>query len=309
MGAVHFSIDTGLIAALKKVLPLEIFVETGTFEGDTIELVRPLFPVIHSVELSEDYYRKVEKRFNDAPSVQLHLGHSAEVLRKIRPEFAGASVLFWLDAHWCVADKTAGGMSQCPLIEELDAIGTVGPQSIVLIDDARLFLCPPPFPHEITQWPRFQKVVESLTGLSNKHEIIVANDTIMYFPSSIRADVEQYVYEHATNWLTVLDKSRDYDVLLRQLKEKEKELESAVEKERMIMALHQVAEERANEIQTLTGAAEERMREILSIKAVAEERSRLIHLINDELDGIKSHWIYRLAVRLKRVLRFLRVVK
>ena len=22
--------------------------------------------------------------------------------------------LFWLDAHWCVADETAGGISQCP---------------------------------------------------------------------------------------------------------------------------------------------------------------------------------------------------
>ncbi len=36
MGAVHFSIDPKLVAVFKRHLPLQVFVETGTFEGEAI---------------------------------------------------------------------------------------------------------------------------------------------------------------------------------------------------------------------------------------------------------------------------------
>ena len=55
MGAVHFSLDTNLVKAIKSVLSLDVFVETGTFKGDTIENVKDYFTEIHSVELSEEY--------------------------------------------------------------------------------------------------------------------------------------------------------------------------------------------------------------------------------------------------------------
>ena len=54
MGDIKFSIDTGLIEALKRELPLEVLVETGTFEGDAIEIARPYFQIVHSIELSPD---------------------------------------------------------------------------------------------------------------------------------------------------------------------------------------------------------------------------------------------------------------
>ncbi|MCX6135485.1 MAG: hypothetical protein NTU47_16895 [Ignavibacteriales bacterium] len=298
MGAVHFSVDVGLIAALKKILPLDVFVETGTFEGDTIELVLPLFSAVHSVELSEDYYRQVMLRFGKNPKLTLHLGHSADILKKLSPELERASALIWLDAHWCVADKTAGGTSQCPLLDELDAIGSLGPDSVVLIDDARLFLCPPPYPHEVSHWPRFQKVIEKVFSLSKSHEIAIANDVIMFFPSKVRSEVEAYTYAHSINWLTVLDKSRDYDVLLKQLKDKEKELEASVEKERVIDTLQHTAEDRLREVESLTSVAAERLR-------VAEERLRLINKMDEELTAIKQHIIYRSLVRIKRILEYI----
>ena len=37
MGAISFSIDENLIKELMKFLPLEIFIETGTFLGDSVE--------------------------------------------------------------------------------------------------------------------------------------------------------------------------------------------------------------------------------------------------------------------------------
>ena len=266
---------------MKKNLPLATFVETGTFEGDTIELVMPYFETIHSIELSEEYYRKVVERFRASSKVHLHHGHSADVLRKMKSELAGTSILYWLDAHWCVADKTAGGASQCPLLEELDAIGDLNPQSLILIDDARLFLCPPPYPHEIDHWPRFQSVFQKLSSLSSEHEIVVANDLIIFFPARIRQVVESYTYEHSINWLTVLDKSRDYDILLKHLKEKEKELEASVEKERMIDSLHLVAKERVRALQ-------EKEEEIRAIQRVATERVRALQEKEQMIEDLSS---------------------
>jgi hypothetical protein len=43
MGAVTFSIDLRLVEFLKGVLPLDVFVETGTFEGKTLASVHPCF--------------------------------------------------------------------------------------------------------------------------------------------------------------------------------------------------------------------------------------------------------------------------
>jgi hypothetical protein len=309
MGAVSFSIDPSLVSELKKVLPLETFVETGTFEGDTVEKVLNLFDSVYSVELSEEYYRKVAERFRNRSNVFISHGPSPEFLQNLKPKLAGISVLYWLDAHWCVADKTAGGTSQCPLLEELDAIGTLGAQSVVVIDDARLFLCPPPFPHEVAHWPRLDRVLQKLSALDKEHEIAIANDVIIFFPAAARAAVERYAYEHSVNWLTVLDKSRDYDALLTQLKEKERELEASVEKDKEIDRLKAAAEERAKVIESSNDQLVEKDQEISRLLSVAEERLRVgeerlrvINLINQELEGIKNHWAYRFAARIKRLL-------
>ena len=53
MGAVSFSLDRKLVESLKASLPLDVLVETGTFEGNTVAEVRDLFTEIHSVELSD----------------------------------------------------------------------------------------------------------------------------------------------------------------------------------------------------------------------------------------------------------------
>jgi hypothetical protein len=285
MGAVHFSVDTDLISALKKVLPMTTFVETGSFEGDTIEQVLTHFESIHSVELSEDYYRKVQERFKTASNVHLHFGHSADVLRKLKPELVDRSVLYWLDAHWCVADKTGGGTSQCPLLEELGAIGKLGPQSTILIDDARLFLCPPPYPHEVDQWPSFEEVIEKLNALSSEHQIMVSNDVIIFYPRSVSTSVREYAYLHSIDWLQVLFKSKNYDAVKNEFDLSQRQL---VEKD--------------GEIHRLLAVAEERARVIQDLKNTAEERSRVIELINDELESIKQHWAYRAAQKMKRLL-------
>lgn len=245
MGAVTFSIDLQLVKTLKQCLPLTHFVETGTFEGETVEQVKPLFDEVHSIELAEEYYLKSLERFQAFPQIKLHLGRSEEVLRSLRPQLETASVLYWLDAHWCLASHTAGQTSQCPILQELDAIQHLNSDSILLIDDARLFLCPPPKPHEISQWPNFNQIIKKLFSLSDQHEVMVLNDVVLFYPASIQDVVQQFAHVTSIDWLSVLDKSKNYDELLTQLKQKDEALQ---EKESQIHLLADVAQEREVEL-------------------------------------------------------------
>src|SRR6266480_6013773 len=60
------------------------------------------------------------------PEIDIRLGRSAEVLDQLRAEGAweGRRALFWLDAHWCES-ASADPAGQCPLLDELAAIGVV----------------------------------------------------------------------------------------------------------------------------------------------------------------------------------------
>jgi hypothetical protein len=279
MGAVSFSIDPELVKALKQLLPLKYFVETGTFEGETIEQVRLLFEEVHSVELSEGYYLQAVERFRSNPEVQLYQGNSEAVLKSLYPRLKGEAVLYWLDAHWCVADKTAGHQSQCPLLQELDAIQKLNLDSAILIDDARLFLCPPPQPHEVSQWPSFDAVVKKLYALSSGHEMMVLNDAILYYPAQIREQVQIYAHAVSIDWLAVLHKSHYYDTFLSNVQEKEIEIQllTKVAEERKAALLNQ-----ETQIQLLTEVAEERGAALLEkeaqIQLLAVEIGKLQHL-------------------------------
>lgn len=212
MGAVTFSIDQRLIQMLSKKLPMDVFVETGTFRGETVDLVKSQFREIYSVELSDSYYEAAKQRFSGDPHVQMIHEDSALALRNIMPNIQDRPTLFWLDAHWCVADETAGQLSQCPLLGELEAIQTLNQNSIILIDDARLFLATPQKPHEVSDWPTFHSIIQALFKLSDQHRISVVNDCILFFPQSIEEDVKQFSHLHGVDWLNTMMRSNQYEV-------------------------------------------------------------------------------------------------
>lgn len=208
MGAIHFSLDPALAKLFREDPGVEVFVETGTFQGDTIAAMREVFPEIHSVELSEELHKKARQRFEGVEGVHLSLGDSAECLRKIREQVAGRPTLFWLDAHWCVSEGTAGEKSQCPLLAELAALRPLGERDVVLIDDARLFLAPPGAPHETSDWPSFFQILEQVRALSGAHELMVLNDTILVYPATSSAKIADFAKQHGVDLLEALHKAK-----------------------------------------------------------------------------------------------------
>ena len=231
MGAVSFSLDPALLECLRGALPISTFVETGTFRGDTVALAAPFVKKVITVEISEALWKEAVARFAGVGNVEVHLGESPEVLAGIRGRLGGESTLFWLDAHWCVAESTGGERSQCPLLDEIAAIGGLGPLSVVLIDDARLFLARPPEPHEATQWPSFGQILAALRGLSDRHQVTVVNDVIAFYPPGAASALDDYARQEGVDWLRARQ-SLDENALLRAAVE---------EKEGLIHALHDAA--------------------------------------------------------------------
>jgi glycosyltransferase involved in cell wall biosynthesis len=221
MGAVSFSLDKLLVKALKEVLPINTLVETGTFRGDTVAEMQPYFNKVVSIELSETLSNEAVKRFKNNKHVKIMHGNSIDALSDIYPEIQAEAVLYWLDAHWCVANDTAGESSQCPLIGELQAIGVLNTQSVVLIDDARLFLAPPLAPHEISQWPSFNQIVVQLMSMSKKHEFMVVNDVIAFFPIQAKDMMFKYAQTCGIDWLNASNSLKQNGIMMQQLKEKE----------------------------------------------------------------------------------------
>ncbi len=191
MGAITFSCDSHLIAALKRQLSIPVFVETGTFKGDTAVMVSKYFSQLFTIELSRDLFDAACERLHYLSHVQPLHGSSPEVLGRLIPHLHDQSVVYWLDAHWC-GGATAGESNECPVLEELEAISALNPQSVILIDDARLFVAPPPAPHVAASWPRIDAITDALQRLSDCHGLWIINDVIIFAPLAIANDIIMY---------------------------------------------------------------------------------------------------------------------
>jgi hypothetical protein len=186
MGAVHFGVPESLALFLKDRLRLDTFVETGTYGGGTASWAARHFTAVHSIEASEKYWRDARTRYGSLHNIDFIHGHSPTALAALIPRLARP--LFWLDAHWC-GGETAGAEAECPLIEEIAAIAAARlPDPVILIDDARLFLEPPPAPHRWEEWPDLAAVVAALQRCGDLH-VAVREDVIVALPREARADL------------------------------------------------------------------------------------------------------------------------
>jgi len=168
MGNVQLGINRDLALRLRDVLGIQTFIETGTYKGATAVWAAEHFARVITIE----GYRK---RFDGAtrqyagqfPNIHFFYGDSRHVLSRVLGE-VDEPALFWLDAHWCGEGATDAHDigDECPLVEELTAINNhaFAAQHAILIDDARLFIQPPPYPHDPKQWPSLAEVEKQLSA-------------------------------------------------------------------------------------------------------------------------------------------------
>jgi len=130
----------------KNKFGLRVFIETGTFLGDTVAMFLDDFETIYSFELSTELALKARERFKAQQHVHIINADSGKELGAVIASI-DKPCLFWLDGHYSseffIGEefiRTAKGEKNTPIIEELSAILKHGIKDhVILIDDARCF--------------------------------------------------------------------------------------------------------------------------------------------------------------------------
>jgi hypothetical protein len=55
-------------------------------------------------------------------------------------------------------------------------------EDIILIDDARLFLCAPPLPYNPSKWPTIAEIIYALPASGRNHFVQIVDDVIFVIP-------------------------------------------------------------------------------------------------------------------------------
>lgn len=117
----------------------DLFIETGSYVGETINEVKSEFNRVISIEITEKYSDMCKKRFANFSNVEIIKGDSVIELYKLIDKNKNKIILFFLDAH-CSAGDTGKNDKDVPLIEELKIINENYENSgLLIIDDADLF--------------------------------------------------------------------------------------------------------------------------------------------------------------------------
>lgn len=116
---------------------IDIFIETGTYEGIMAHAIAPHVKQIYTIELDEKLHEFAKKNLKDKDNVHLFIGDSSVVLPEILWVIK-KPCLFWLDAHYS-GGITAKGDTETPILKELETILKSPYDHIILIDDARLY--------------------------------------------------------------------------------------------------------------------------------------------------------------------------
>jgi len=119
------------------VRDFQTFIETGTYMGETIFNMEPLFNTLYTVEIKPEYLDNVKGQYS-GNKINFLLGDSSEVFKTLLPTVS-VPTIFFLDGHWS-SGTTGRGIKDCPLIEELTLINErFFSSGVIIIDDRRLF--------------------------------------------------------------------------------------------------------------------------------------------------------------------------
>jgi hypothetical protein len=124
-------VRAGLLLSVLRALNCDVFVETGTYRGETSLLVAAQTTIpVFSCELNEATHRLAVKLLMPFRSrIRLTLGDSRQFLQSFLTNSKFHRPFFYLDAHW---------NSDIPLLGELDMIFSQLQDFVIVIDDFKV---------------------------------------------------------------------------------------------------------------------------------------------------------------------------
>lgn len=196
MGIIRMGAPRALITKLRDLFGVKLFVEAGTYNGETARWAATEFEQVVTIENSQILYDQTSFKYNHLKNVQFIAGDTRKCLEEIVPSLEEITI-FWLDSHWCGGDSY-GESDQCPLLEELEILNESSLNHIVLIDDARLFLAPPPLPNNLKYWPGIDQVIVALKSNFTDRYIVIQEDVIIAVPGD-KKDLMVKIFQKVSN--------------------------------------------------------------------------------------------------------------
>ena len=159
-----------------------VFIETGTYFGDTTNFFKDSFTTLYSIELSEELAEKAKRRFESVTNIKIVQGNSKEQINNILDE-VNSTCLFWLDGHYSTEFwvgneyiRTAKGDKVTPILDELSQIAKHSIKNhVILIDDARLF-------NGNDDYPKIETLKKFVAKKFPQHRFEIQNDIIRILP-------------------------------------------------------------------------------------------------------------------------------
>jgi len=199
MGLVHGGIPKVLARRIRDACRAEVFIETGTYKGDTAAWAAGEFRQVFTIEVDPALHAAAKERLSSFHTVTCLLGDCRATLEALLPTLAGKRALIWLDAHHCGNEDR-----DSPLLEEIELINKTLPDAAILIDDARFILSPVDGRRLCT----LSALVRTLDCDDPRRELVVVEDVIVAVPLEADAELDAYCRE-----VTRADWDRQQDVL------------------------------------------------------------------------------------------------
>lgn len=195
MGRVTWGIPDRLLHVVVSAGGLTAAVETGTHRGTSTRLLARRFPQVVTIEADATLAHEAAIGLADLGGVRVVHGDSRDVLPGLVADLTRPA-LFWLDGHFC-GSGTYGRDRQCPVLAEIATIIASPVPHVVLIDDARLFLAPPPRPLDPLQWPSIADICRAIDGGIVPRHVAVHDDVVMAMPEPVYAGVGPWLVDAA----------------------------------------------------------------------------------------------------------------
>lgn len=176
-----------LIKPLLEQYKIPALCETGSAGGASARAAAGLFQKIWTIELIPD--RVVSD--GNFPNITWLTGHSVDHLHRIVEELNRERqeekryILFYLDAHYSDPVINTSSYKECYLIEEIEVVANYH-DALVIIDDARLFMGPPPHPNDARDWPGIQDIFINLRQHFPAHYSTIVDDYIISVPVEMK---------------------------------------------------------------------------------------------------------------------------
>lgn len=128
---------------LREGLTDATWVETGTYLGETTELLSQTAKRVHTIEVAPKLAERAQKLFENVENITVWQGDSASVLTEVMTKLSG-NVNFWLDGHFSGTFTGKGETGDTPIVEELEIIEKYITEAdsvnfVVMVDDVRCF--------------------------------------------------------------------------------------------------------------------------------------------------------------------------